>query len=188
MNRPLRWLAFAGFLALCLGVLLLRPSVQASELLAPERAPAAPEFTSREAVDWINSPPLRLADLRGHVVLLDVWTFECWNCYRSFPWLNDLEARLESKGLRVVGIHSPEFQRERDGAAVKRKMAEFRLKHPVMLDNDFRYWKALGNRYWPAYYLIDKEGRVRARFFGETHKGDAQARRMETMLETLLAE
>jgi hypothetical protein len=67
-------------------------------------------------------------------------------------------------------------------------MGEFRLEHPVMVDNDFRYWNALGNRYWPAYYLVDKEGRLRARFFGETHRGDPQARRIEASLERLLAE
>jgi thiol-disulfide isomerase/thioredoxin len=189
MNRSLNGWLFAAFLAACPGVLMfLRPPVQASELLEPDRSPPAPEFTSRAASDWINSPPLRLADLRGKVVLLDVWTFGCWNCYRSFPWLNDLETRLEPRGLRVVGIHSPEFEHERDPAAVKRKMGEFRLEHPVMVDNDFRYWNALGNRYWPAYYLVDKEGRLRARFFGETHRGDPQARRIEASLERLLAE
>lgn len=188
MNRSLNWLLFAGFLTACLVALMLRPSAQASELLAPDRAPPAPEFTQRQAADWLNAPPLRMADLRGKVVLLDVWTFGCWNCYRSFPWLNGLEARLQPRGLQVVGIHSPEFEHERDAAEVKRKVREFRLEHPVMLDNDFRYWKALGNRYWPAYYLIDKEGRLRARFFGETHPGDPQARRIEAALDTLLRE
>lgn len=189
MNRSLNWLLFAAFIAACLAVLMMmRPPARASELLPPDRSLPAPEFTSRNAADWINSPPLALADLRGKVVLLDVWTFGCWNCYRSFPWLNDLEARLNGRGLQVVGIHSPEFERERDVDAVKRKVKEFHLEHPIMLDNDFRYWNALGNRYWPAYYLIDKQGRVRARFFGETHQGDAQARRIEATLGTLLAE
>jgi thiol-disulfide isomerase/thioredoxin len=89
---------------------------------------------------WVNSAPLRLRDLRGQVVLLDVWTFECWNCYRSFPWLNDLESRLRPEGLRVVGIHSPEYDRERDTAAVAAKTREFGLHHPVMIDNDLAYW------------------------------------------------
>lgn len=189
MNRPLNWLLFAAFIAACLAALLaVRPAVQASEPLALRHAIPAPEFTNHDPAGWINSPPLALADLRGKVVLLDVWTFGCWNCYRSFPWLNDLEARLNSRGLQVVGIHSPEFERERDMDAVKRKVKEFHLEHPVMVDNDFRYWNALGNRYWPAYYLVDKQGRIRARFFGETHQGDAQARRIEDTVETLLAE
>jgi thiol-disulfide isomerase/thioredoxin len=148
----------------------------------------APEFTRTDARSWINSPPLRIADLRGQVVLIDVWTFECWNCYRSFPWLNALERRLGPEGLRVVGIHSPEFDRERDPAAVAAKVKEFELHHPVMIDNDFAYWKALGNRFWPAFYLVDKEGRIRYRFVGETHAGDDQARRIERAIRKLLAE
>lgn len=148
----------------------------------------APEFTRSDAASWINSPPLRLADLRGQVVLLDIWTFECWNCYRSFPWLNDLESRLGPRGLRVIGIHSPEFEHERDRTAVAAKVAEFGLAHPVMIDNDFAYWKALGNRYWPAFYLIDKQGRIRERFVGETHAGEPRALRIEETLRALLAE
>ncbi|MCP5276866.1 MAG: redoxin domain-containing protein [Thiobacillus sp.] len=148
----------------------------------------APEFTARATADWINANPLSISDLKGKVVLLDVWTFGCWNCYRSFPWLRELEARLAPKGLRVVGIHSPEFDHERDAAAVRAKAREFGLTHPIMLDNDFRYWKALNNRYWPAYYLLDKQGRIRARFFGETHSGTPQARQIEVAVEKLLAE
>ena len=188
MRRPTAWILWGTFLILCLGALMLRLQVNAADDWPVAQARVAPEFTGRDTSVWINSPPLTLADLRGHVVLIDIWTFECWNCYRSFPWLNDLEARLGPKGLRVVGIHSPEFERERDYAAVRRKIAEFGLKHPVMLDNDFRYWRALGNQYWPAYYLIDKQGRLRARFVGETHKDTAQARQIEQTVEYLLKE
>ena len=147
-----------------------------------------PEFTSLDARDWVNSAPLRRADLRGKVVLLDIWTFECWNCYRSFPWLNGLEERLGPRGLRVVGIHSPEYDRERDRAAVAAKVREFGLRHPVMIDNDFRYWKALGNRFWPAFYLIDKRGLIRHRYIGETREGDAQAETIEAAVIELLTE
>lgn len=188
MRRSTRLSLFVAFLAVCFGALLLRLQVSAAENWPPAQAERAPEFTGHNTVDWINSPPLKLADLHGHVVLLDVWTFECWNCYRSFPWLNDLEARLGPRGLKVIGIHSPEFERERDASAVRRKVAEFGLGHPVMLDNDFRYWRALNNQYWPAYYLIDKQGRLRARFVGETHKNTAQARRIEQAITALLAE
>ncbi len=189
MNRSERWFLFVAFLALCIAALfLLRPQVEASELLPPGQTISAPEFPRTDPADWLNSPPLRLVDLKGKVVLLDVWTFGCWNCYRSFPWLNTLESRLKDKGLQVVGIHSPEFDRERDLAALKRKAKEFHLDHPIMVDNDLQYWHALGNRYWPAYYLIDKQGHIRARFYGETHVGDPQAKRIEATLETLLAE
>jgi thiol-disulfide isomerase/thioredoxin len=149
---------------------------------------AASEFTHARPDEWLNSTPLRLADLRGHVVLVDFWTFDCWNCYRSFPWLKALEAHYAARGLRIIGVHSPEFERERDVASVRRKIAEFGLTHPIMLDNDFSYWKAMANRYWPAFYLIDGHGVIRAVFVGETHAGDAQARRIEAVVESLLDE
>jgi thiol-disulfide isomerase/thioredoxin len=147
-----------------------------------------PEFTQRRASDWINSPPLRVSALRGKVLLLDVWTFECWNCYRSFPWLTAMEQRLAGESFAVIGIHSPEFERERDRAAVAAKAREFGLAHPIMIDNDMRYWRALDNRYWPAYYLVDKHGRIRAVYVGETHADTPQARKIEAELRDLLAE
>jgi glutathione peroxidase-family protein len=150
--------------------------------------PRLPEFTAQDPAHWINSPPLSRDDLLGDVVLVDVWTFSCWNCYRSFPWLRALERRFGERGLRIVGIHSPEFERERDPARVREKVGEFELRHPVMIDNDFAYWRALGNRYWPAFYLVDRKGRVRQVFVGETHAGDAQAGRIEALVEKLLAE
>lgn len=148
----------------------------------------APAFTQVDPDAWINSPPLRIDALRGKVVLLDVWTFECWNCYRSFPWLLQLEARHQDDGLQIIGIHSPEFERERKPAAVMAKAKEFGIEHPIMIDNDFRYWEALDNRVWPSFYLIDKQGRIRYRFIGETHAGEPQALRIERAVEALLAE
>jgi thiol-disulfide isomerase/thioredoxin len=157
-------------------------------VLAPERAPLLPEFTQRSAAGWLNSPPLGVADLRGKVVLLDFWTFDCFNCYRSIPWLQDLERRYGARGLRVIGIHSPEFAHERVPANVAAKVAEFKVAHPVMLDADHAYWRALGNQYWPAFYLVDRRGRIRGTAIGETHSGDAQARAVESAIELLLAE
>lgn len=147
-----------------------------------------PEFTASAPEDWFNSPPLTVHDLRGSVVLLDVWTFGCWNCYRSFPWLNALEARLHGQPFRVIGIHSPEFPHERDRSRLAAKIAEFGLSHPVMMDGELAYWRALGNRYWPAFYLVDRQGRIRAVDVGETHAGDARARRIEEQIRALLAE
>lgn len=186
MDRRLRQFGLVGLLALCLALAMPLWQPDPAQGAAPQPVAPAPEFTATGAADWINSPPLKLTDLKGEVVLLDVWTFGCWNCYRSFPWLKQLEARLGPKGLRVVGIHSPEFDHERDAAAVRAKVREFGLTHPVMLDNDFRYWNALGNRYWPAYYLVDRAGFVQARFFGETHAGTPQARAIEEAIEDLL--
>jgi thiol-disulfide isomerase/thioredoxin len=148
----------------------------------------APQFTHTQPAAWLNSKPLTLADFSGRVLLVDVWTFDCWNCYRSIPWLKDLETRLGPKGLALLGVHSPEFAHEQDRDKVAAKVKEFGIKHPVMLDNDFSYWKALGNRFWPAFYVIDKQGRVRGTFVGETHAGDARAREVEGLIARLLAE
>lgn len=155
-----------------------------------QSAPAgpAPEFPVRSAEQWINSAPLTLASLRGSVVLIDFWTFECWNCYRSFPWLNGVEATFAPQGLKVIGVHTPEFEREKVIASIRAKVREFGIRYPVMVDSDHAYWNALRNQYWPAFYLIDRQGRLRALFVGETHAGDAQARQIEAQIAALLAE
>lgn len=175
--------AATGFIV----ILALAAPGQAA-LTAPQQARPAPAFTHERPADWINSKPLTLESLRGQVVLLNFWTFACWNCYRSFPWLNELQTRLQDRGLRIVGVHTPEFDHEKVRANIEKKIAEFGLRPPVMMDNDYSYWNALDNRYWPAFYLIDKKGRVRAQYAGETHAGDAQARRIEADLQVLLNE
>jgi hypothetical protein len=163
------------------------PALPAAAALAATET-LAPEFTSRDPADWINSRPLRWSDLAQRVVLLDVWTFECWNCYRSFPWLRSVEARFTPRGLAIVGIHSPELPAERERANVRAAAAKFELHHPVMIDNDFRYWNALGNQYWPAFYLVDRHQRIRGTYVGETHADDPQAKRIENAISQLLNE
>lgn len=147
-----------------------------------------PEFTQDSPSAWFNSAPLKVKDLRGKVALIDVWTYDCWNCYRSFPWLKQLETDLASRPFIVIGIHTPEFEHERDARRVAAKIDEFGLHHPVMLDNDMAYWHALDNRYWPTYYLVDKAGRLRYRFVGETHTGDRRDRAIRDAIDRLLAE
>ena len=141
-------------LAIC-AVIFAQWTLEPASANGDRRAPPAPEFTHRDAGSWINSPPLSIVDLRGKVVLLDIWTFDCWNCYRSFPWLKSVEERFEAEGLQVIGIHTPEFDHERVRGSIEKKVKEFGLPHPVMIDNDFSYWNALGNRFWPSYYLVD---------------------------------
>ena len=152
------------------------------------RAARAPEFTHTAAADWINSAPLKLADFSGRVLLIDVWAFECWNCYHSFPWVKSLETKFGGHDFAVLGVHSPEFPNERVRANVIAKVKEFGLQHPVMLDNDFSYWQALDNQYWPAFYVIDKRGRLRGAFVGETHVDDPRAHKIEALIATLIAE
>lgn len=169
-------------------ILLALPLIQAARGGIVRQPLAAPEFSHTSPDEWLNSAPLTLAGLRGKVVLIDFWTFDCWNCYRSFPWLNGLETRHRDKGLQVLGVHSPEFAHEKVRANIVEKIEKFGLHHPVMIDNDFSYWKAMANHYWPAYYLIDKQGAIRAAYAGEIHDGDAQAQEIERVLTELLAE
>ena len=170
------------------GVLLLAGAFLATSRTAGGTYRSLPEFTQKSSSAWINSKPLRVGDLRGRVVLLDVWTLVCWNCYRSFPWLLSLEKKLKKKKFTVIGIHSPEFSYERSRKLVVKKVKHFKLKHPVMMDNNYAYWKALKNRYWPTFYIVDKKGRIRGVFAGETHSGDDRARAMEGLILKLLAE
>ena len=147
-----------------------------------------PEFTQTAADGWINSAPLKVSDLRGHVVLLHVWAFECWNCYRSFPWLTALEDKYQSRGLVSIGVHTPELPQESDAAKVVAKTEEFGLHHPVMIDNDSAYWRALDNHYWPAWYVVDAQGRIRKLVIGEAHAGDQRAQAVEAAIDALLKE
>ncbi|MGB0720886.1 MAG: redoxin domain-containing protein [Gammaproteobacteria bacterium] len=186
--RPLRYLLMGAFVLLTVLTLLPTPPGLSPTARASSPPSVAPPFTQTSPEAWINSGPLTWDDLRGQVVLLDVWTFDCWNCYRSFPWLNSLEARYGDKGLTVIGIHTPEFRHEHKRPNVEQKVHEFELHHPIMMDNDFGYWNALNNRYWPAFYLVDKQGRIRGRFIGETHAGDRNASAIETQVRELLAE
>lgn len=147
-----------------------------------------PEFSQTDHASWIHSKPLSKNDLKGKVILMDIWTFACWNCYRSFPWLNGLEQQFKDKNFGIIGIHTPEFDYEKKRDAVIEKAKEFNLHHPIMMDNNFVYWKKLKNQYWPTYYLIDKQGQVRYKFIGETHANTRKATAIESAIEKLLAE
>lgn len=142
--------------------------------------PPAPDWTGDA---WLNSEPLRLSELRGKVVLVEFWTFGCWNCKNVEPQLRDWHARYADQGLVTVGIHTPEFSHERVVANVKTYVAENDIGWPVLIDNGFRTWRRYGNRYWPAFYLIDKQGRIRHRRIGE-----GGAAEMESWIRRLLAE
>lgn len=147
-----------------------------------------PAFTQTSAQEWLNSKPLTKKDLLGKVTLIDFWTYGCWNCYRSFPWLHGVEKQNKPKGFQIIGIHSPEFEHEKIHANIKQNIKKYKITNAVMVDNDMAFWKRMNNRYWPSYYLVDKKGNVRANYIGETHKGDPQAIEVEAMIAKLLAE
>lgn len=142
---------------------------------------AAPELRS---LTWLNSDaPLRLTNLRGSVVLLEFWTFDCINCIHTLPYVESWYQRYKDNGLVVAGIHFPEFSYERDLQNVVAAADRLNVEYPIGLDNDGATWNAYGQRYWPTIYLIDKQGIIRAVRIGEG--GYDQT---ENMIRTLLAE
>ena len=116
---------------------------------------------------WINSNQLALAELKGKVVVIDFWTYSCINCQRTLPYLKNWWEKYKDKGLVIIGVHSPEFEFEKSESNVKKAVSDFGIKYPVVQDNDFATWRSYDNRYWPAKYIIDKEGYIRYTHFGE---------------------
>lgn len=125
----------------------------------------APEVKGIKA--WINSEPLTIEELRGKVVLVDFWTYSCVNCIRTFPYLREWNAKYADDGLVIIGVHSPEFEFEKDYSNILRATQDNGITWPVAQDNDFETWQNYSNRFWPAKYLIDKEGVIRYTHFGE---------------------
>jgi cytochrome c biogenesis protein CcdA/thiol-disulfide isomerase/thioredoxin len=133
----------------------------------PDLGPA-PDFTDNQR--WFNTAggsPLRLAGLRGHVVLVDFWTYTCINCIRTLPFLKSLYARYHGSGLEIVGVETPEFTFEQQAGNVQQAIRSDGLRYPVVQDNNYGTWNAYSNQYWPAEYLIDSVGHVRHTHFGE---------------------
>ena len=141
----------------------------------------APPFVG--ATQWLNSPPLNLEMLRGKVVLVDFWTYSCINCLRTLPYLKAWDEKYRSRGLVIVGVHSPEFAFEKVQHNVEKAIRNLGIKYPVAMDNQFAIWNAYKNQYWPAKYLIDAQGRIRDQHFGE-----GKYQETEQMIRNLLNE
>jgi cytochrome c biogenesis protein CcdA/thiol-disulfide isomerase/thioredoxin len=139
----------------------------------------APEFHGVTA--WLNAEPLTLQGLRGRVVLIDFWTYSCINCLRTLPYITEWDDRYRGAGLTIVGVHTPEFAFEHELANVRENVAELGIRYPVALDNRYGTWTVWRNQYWPAKYLIDRDGHVRYYHFGE---GDYEE--TEAAIRTLL--
>jgi cytochrome c biogenesis protein CcdA/thiol-disulfide isomerase/thioredoxin len=125
----------------------------------------APEITG--IVNWINSPPLSLMDLKGKVVLIDFWTYSCINCLRTLPYITKWDKDYRKDGLVIIGVHTPEFEFEKDPKNVAEAAMRLGVKYPIAQDNDFKTWQAYQNNYWPAHYLIDKDGNLKMVHYGE---------------------
>jgi thiol-disulfide isomerase/thioredoxin len=141
----------------------------------------APELQG--IASWINGDPLRLAELKGKVVLIDFWTYSCINCIRTLPHLEAWYKAYAADGLVIIGVHSPEFSFEHELANVQNFVSENDITYPVALDNTFTTWRAYNNRYWPASYFIDREGKIR-----HTHFGEGDYEENEKVIRALLAE
>ena len=127
--------------------------------------------------------PLRMAELKGKVVMVEFWTFGCYNCRNVKPYVKQWHQNYADKGFVVIGVHSPEFSYEHDFAKVKQYIQEHDIRFPIPIDNDFSTWNRYGNRYWPAMYLIDKQGVIR-----HVRIGEGGYQETERLIQSLLAE
>lgn len=116
---------------------------------------------------WLNSNPLTISDLKGNVVLIQFWTFACINCQRTLPHITQWHRQYAAQGLKVIGIHTPEFAFERDPNNIKRALQQHQITYPVPVDNDYKTWKAYSNEYWPHLFLADRRGLMRYDHIGE---------------------
>jgi thiol-disulfide isomerase/thioredoxin len=135
------------------------------------------------ATGWLNSSPLTPAELRGRVVLVDFWTYTCINWLRTLAFVRAWSQKYRDLGLVVIGVHTPEFPFEREVDNVRRAAQAMRVEYPIALDSDYGVWSAFANRYWPAVYLADTEGRIRYHHFGEGDYDEG-----EWMIQHLLRE
>ena len=154
--------------------------IKVDNLIPAGIAPAAPDFA---AGDWINSDPTTLGKLSGRVVLVEFWTFGCYNCRNTLPSVKDWDAKYRDRGLTIVGVHTPESSEEYSLDSVRREVPNLGIKYPVVTDNDYKTWKAYNVEAWPTIFVIDKQGRIRWE-----HVGEGRYDETESVIKTLLAE
>ena len=154
--------------------------IPARSMTEETKAPTAPEISSGI---WINSEPLTLKSLHGRVVLIEFWTFACYNCRNTLPSLKKWDAQYRDQGLTIIGVHTPELDFERDINELRREVAGLGINYPVVTDQDYSTWKAYGVEAWPTLFLLDKQGRVRW-----SHVGEGYYDQTEASIKKLLAE
>ena len=140
----------------------------------------APELVGIDG--WLNSPPLTMDSLRGKVVLVNFWTFGCYNCRNTLPTVKRWHEKYRDRGLVVLSVHTPELEFERSHEAVETAVREHDIAYPVAIDGGYQTWRAYGNRYWPAFYFVDRKGVIRHVRFGEGGYADSE-RWIERLLE-----
>jgi thiol-disulfide isomerase/thioredoxin len=156
------------------------PMISSRAVTEETKAATAPEIASGQ---WINSEPLTLKSLHGRVVLIEFWTFACYNCQNTLPTVKKWDAQYRDKGLTIIGVHTPELDYERNVDNLRREVAGLGIKYPVVTDNDYSTWKAYGVEAWPTVFVLDKQGRVRW-----THVGEGAYGETEDVIKKLLAE
>lgn len=168
-------------LALATPVLSARAEDQSASgsVKVADAGQSAPDFSGIS--NWFNSPPLSISSLRGKVVLVDFWTYGCINCVHTLPYVTQLQAKYKDRGLVVVGIHTPEFPFERSPANVQAALKRHGITYPVAQDNDSATWNAYSNRYWPAQYIVDQNGKI---VF--THEGEGAYEDIDRTIGKLL--
>jgi len=154
--------------------------IKTDMLIPAGSAPSAPEFAEGA---WINSEPLTLKKLSGRVVLVEFWTFECYNCRNTLPSVKDWDTKYRDRGLTVVGVHSPETDSEYNIDNVRREVPGLGVKYPVVTDNDYKTWKSYNVEAWPTIFVLDKQGRIRW-----LHVGEGSYDATEGVIKVLLAE
>ncbi|MDT7605403.1 MAG: hypothetical protein QOF61_3400 [Acidobacteriota bacterium] len=155
-------------------------SFKRDTVLDAKDAPQAPAFA---AGTWINSDPLKLESLRGRVVVVDFWTFGCFNCRNTLPAIKRFHEAYAAQGLTVIGVHTPELDREQVVENVRREVSSLGLRYAVVTDNDYATWHAYGVEAWPTVFILDRRGRVRYK-----HVGEGAYDEQERVIKTLLAE
>lgn len=138
-----------------------------------------PEFQGIS--QWLNSAPLSIADLKGNVVMVQFWTFGCINCQRTLPYMTRWHEQYAAKGLKIIGVHTPEFAFERDVNNIKDAMQKYGINYAVALDNEFKTWKAYKNEYWPHLFLADRQGNL-----VYDHIGEGAYAKTEQLIQKLL--
>jgi len=154
--------------------------IPSQTLVTETKAPVAPEISGGQ---WINSEPLTLQSLRGRVVLIEFWTFGCYNCRNTLPTIKSWDARYREQGLTIIGVHTPETDVESNVDQLRREIAALDIKYPVVTDNDYAAWKAYKVEAWPTLFVLDKQGRVRW-----THVGEGAYAETEGVIKKLLAQ
>lgn len=149
-------------------------------LIAARRAPTAPALAEGT---WINSEALNLENLRGRVVVLDFWTYNCYNCRNTLPFLKRMDARYRNQGLTIIGVHSPEGDSAKNINRVQGQVRALGLRYPVVTDNNYDSWRAYNIQAWPTIVILDKQGRIRF-----THIGEDMYAEQEAAIKRLLAE